>query len=191
MRSSWFLVRISGTSPPRGFGARVSHPQFRSMWAGLLMLSVRFSSNPNPRLCLPTPPSTSTCTLAIFSIPLRTRSPVSRRAEPNRTEPVQPSYGTNKCDQEAASALRGDLSALAASADPSRRHEHLQTDRGPVSSGCHHHPAAQSMEEQVLCRWAWASSSVTRDAPLFSWCFWVTLPFLALSPPPTSTLQGS
>lgn len=32
------------------------------------------------------------------------------------------------------------------------KHERVQADGRPVSPGCHHHPAAQDMEEQVLCR---------------------------------------
>lgn len=43
----------------------------------------------------------------------------------------------------------------------SLKHEHLQTDGGSVPFSSHHHPPAEDLEDQVVCRWVqWFRSSV-------------------------------
>lgn len=47
------------------------------------------------------------------------------------------------------------------------KNEHLQTDRGPFPSRCHHHPPPENMEKQVVRRWAQALL-ISKDTIWFS-----------------------
>lgn len=110
-----------------------------------------FSSNPNPSLCFVPPPSTSTCTLAIFSI-VGTAQPGLRLSCGGENLLTGENWEWNSWGEQQGEICVSSLDCVTLFCD----HEHLQTDRRPLSSGCNHHPAAQDMEEQVMCRWAFA-----------------------------------
>lgn len=129
--------------PPHSTRAHVSASCL--LWAGPLLLSLILWSNANLSMCFVPPPSTSTCTLAIFSspwIPVCCASKLSRRIFHTRQDQAWP---------VSKSTLASQLCLCYFSFCS---YEHLQAHRRSFSSGCYHHPATQNMEKQVVCRWA-------------------------------------
>lgn len=109
---------------------------FHLLGGGLRACHSELEANHTLRFSFPTPPSTSTCTLAIFSI-----VNLGCHLQDNTVFPESLLEGKGK-------ELRG-LHGLYYTFC---KNEHLQVDGGSVSSGCYHHPAAENMEKQVLCR---------------------------------------
>lgn len=109
-------------------------------------------------VCIPTPPSTSTCTLAIFSIVW-----IPHPGLPLSWEQDAFPQGSFWCETIYSWRKKRDIcvSFLAVSVISTCNDEHLQAVRGPLSSGCYHYPASQNMEKQVVCRWELAVIFIT------------------------------
>lgn len=78
------------------------------------------------------------------------RSPVCHREEEKTVtqDSIKSVQNDLLLEEKGTSAFASSAKSVISFCD----NERLQTDRGPLSSGCYHHPATQNMEKQVVCR---------------------------------------